>query len=114
MAVRKLGLIRSNNETEFTPSEFWANVGFTAGNEDGTSTFIKLPVGIPLDNLESKKLGGSPRYQAAVLALIKSVQDKAKALEPGEATIVNLQVEIRRVGNTPEISKDDPWLIHAL
>lgn len=95
-------------------AQFWLNIGYDSGvtDEDGTSRFVSLPVGIPLDtqeklptNSRNKDFGA---FQAARNDLLDQLMELAHSMEPGEEQVLNLAIQIRRVNDTaPEASTTD-------
>lgn len=86
-------------------AKVWMNVGYLAQmqNEDGEKEpfFVSLQQGIPIDTLEPVSTSSGnvswAKKQSARNDLHAKVMEVAAGLEPGETTIVNLQVEVRRV-----------------
>lgn len=85
-------------------AQYWLNIGYQAdGVIEGEDTprFISLPVGIPLDTMETLPTNSRNQVyalqQAARNDLMAQLIDHAQGLEPGQSTIVNLQIELRRV-----------------
>ena len=80
-------------------ADYWLNVGYET--QDAQYPFISLPLGIPLDNLVPTALRGSNQeyleFVGAKNELLELVMAKASTLQPGEETLVSLQVQIRRV-----------------
>ena len=85
-------------------SQFWLNVGLDASGMGVEGyDFLSLALGIPLDGMEmlstNSKNAQFAQFQQARNALYGQLMELAKGLKPGEATIVPLQVQVRRVGN---------------
>ena len=85
-------------------ADFWLNIGYQVESErDGETIqrFISLPTGIPLDTQEHLPIRGNnvdfKNMRSAQNELLDALKDAAAALQPGEAQIVNLQIELRRV-----------------
>lgn len=85
-------------------AQFWLNIGYQAdGIIDGEDAprFISLPVGIPLDTMETLPTNSRNQVyalqQAARNDLMAQLIEHAQGLAPGASTIVNLQIELRRV-----------------
>lgn len=84
-------------------AEFWINLGYTSEVEDvdGKPMFVSLPQGIPLDTQEHLKTNSRndrfAAFQAARNDLLDQLLAHAQNLQPGEDTIINLQVQVRRV-----------------
>ena len=87
-------------------ADYWLNVGYET--QDPQYPFISLPLGIPLDNLTPTPLRGSNQdyleFVGAKNQLLELVMAKASTLQPGEETIVNLQVQIRRVKAAEDVA----------
>lgn len=84
-------------------SQLWINIGYPTGDPD--YPFVSIPVGIPLDGMEPKKIKGSNsdynQFVAAQNALLEQLLEEAKAVKPGEALEIGLQVQLRRVNDEP-------------
>lgn len=85
-------------------AQYWLNIGYQADHlieGEDTPRFISLPVGIPLDTMETLATNSRNQVyalqQAARNDLMAQLIDHAQGLEPGQSTIVNLQIELRRV-----------------
>lgn len=85
-------------------AEFWLNVGYSVDvetDEGVEQRFISLPMGLPLDQQEKLSTNSSNDMFAAMQSarndLLEQLMEAASKLSPGEDTIVNLQVQVRRV-----------------
>lgn len=85
-------------------AQFWLNIGYQAdGVIEGEDAprFISLPVGIPLDTMETLPTNSRNQVyalqQAARNDLVAQLMEAASSLNSGESKIVNLQIELRRV-----------------
>ena len=86
-------------------AEVWINLGYEVQvpiEDGGTETrFVSLPVGIALDTQKPIDIKTrSPelaQLQAHQNQLLEDLQKHAEGLAPGEETLVNLQIQIRRV-----------------
>lgn len=85
-------------------AQYWLNIGYQAdGIIEGEDAprFISLPVGIPLDTMETLPTNSRNQVyamqQAARNDLMEQLVAHAQNLAPGASTIVNLQIELRRV-----------------
>lgn len=91
-------------------AQVWLNIGYTVEKADGTSTFINIPVGVPLDTAELKRVPKSDGEYAQIVhsgnELLKELQALGDKLEPGEAKVVHLEVEVRRTKDNVEIDAD--------
>lgn len=85
-------------------AQVWLNIGYTArgAGENGADRFVSLPVGIPLDTQEPVKLQGrNEDYLAFTSArndLLDQIMAAANKLQPGEEKVLNLEIQMRRVG----------------
>ena len=85
-------------------SQYWLNVGLDASGAGMEGyDFLSLAMGIPLDGMETLSTNSKnlqfAQFQQARNALYEQLMELAKNLKPGEAAIVPLQVQVRRVGN---------------
>lgn len=93
-------------------SQFWLNVGYVAEGEgkEGEDAFVSLPVGMALDSQEKLSTNSSnaefAQLQAARNDLLDQLLALAEGLEPGEAKVFQLDVQIRRVRNEVEVPTD--------
>lgn len=85
-------------------AQYWLNIGYQAdGIIEGEDAprFISLPVGIPLDTMETLPTNSRNQVfalqQAARNDLMSQLLEAAGQLKSGESKIVNLQIELRRV-----------------
>ncbi|AHI60058.1 hypothetical protein Ea92_02 [Erwinia phage Ea9-2] len=91
--------------SDLPKAEFWLNIGYTAegAGKDGEDAFVSLPQGIPLDTQEPLSVKGKNSdwvaFQSARNGLLKQIMQKVSELQPGEETLLNLQVQVRRVNN---------------
>jgi hypothetical protein len=100
-------------------AQVWANLGFVVerSEEDGGNRFVALPVGLPLDTMETRRPRGTGelgQLDAAGNDLLKQLQDYASALKPGEESIVTMQVQIRRIkdkGDEVKADESNPFSI---
>ena len=80
-------------------SEGWINVGYETESVTGTC-FVKLPLGIPLDNIQPSKISNPDSDFGQLLlaqnGLLADLQKKVKEMQPGERLIIPLQVELYR------------------
>lgn len=95
-------------------ANYWLNVGYTVevALEDGTTEkrFVSLPFGIPLDTQEKLPMGRNPQFnqfQAARNDLLDQIIAYASTLEPGDEAIINLELQLRRVGQPVEAPKTE-------
>lgn len=89
-------------------AQLWINLGYDSGvkQEDGTTRFVSLPQGIPLDTQEEVSTKSSnteySKFQQARNHLLQQVIEACKDLAPGQSKMVNLQVQVRRVMDEAE------------
>jgi hypothetical protein len=93
-----------NASEDREPAQFWINIGYETDvpEDDGSGNrFVSLGLGIPLDQIKEldtrSKNEMYSMFQAARNELRNELLEAAEALAPGEATIVTLQVQLRRV-----------------
>lgn len=85
-------------------ANFWLNIGYVAegAGDDGEDRFVSLPVGIPVDTMEPVSVNSRSdsyrEFQSARNDLYEQVMAVAKNLKPGEDKILNLQIQLRRIG----------------
>lgn len=97
---------------EMPKSQYWLNIGYEVEvpNEDGelVNTFVSLPFGLPLDNMEPVKTGSkNQRYaalQQAKNALLDALLAHAKEMPAGSEEIIDLKIQLRRVNGEAEVS----------
>lgn len=83
-------------------AELWINVGYTSDIQDdqGQPYFISLAQGIPLDTLEELPTNSRNDKFAAFNAgrndLQQQLMEFAENLAPGEARVIQLEVQLRR------------------
>ena len=118
---KKPGIIpsASRNTEDREPAQFWINVGYETDvpEDDGSGNrFVSLGLGIPLDQIKEldtrSKNEMYSMFQTARNELRNELLEAAEALQPGEATIVTLQVQLRRVDDAaqPVYSGTNPFL----
>lgn len=90
-------------------AQFWLNIGYPVdlvydgpnGTVETVTRFTSLPYGLPLDTMSKLDVRkGSDEYIMARTAsndLHDAVMAAVADMEPGEARILNLQIEVRRV-----------------
>mgnify|MGYP003408666945 FL=1 len=86
-------------------AKLWLNVGY-----DANGRFVNLPVGIPVDTMESLPIRGQneewAQFQSARNDLLKAIQEAGDNLEPGAEVEVKLVVKLRKVNEEIEVSKE--------
>ena len=87
-------------------AKLWLNVGY-----DANGRFVNLPVGIPVDTMETLPIRGQneewAQFQSARNDLLKAIQEAGDNLEPGAEIEVKLVVKLRKVNEEIEVSKED-------
>jgi len=93
-------------------AEYWLNLGYASDvkDDEGNNLFISLPQGIPLDTQDHLKTNSRntdfAQFQAARNDLLDQLIAHAQNLQPGESSVINLQVQLRRVNE--EAAPIDP------
>lgn len=86
-------------------AKLWLNVGY-----DANGRFVNLPVGIPVDTMETLPIRGQneewAQFQSARNDLLKAIQEAGDNLEPGAEVEVKLVVKLRKVNEEIEVSKE--------
>lgn len=89
---------------ERVKSQFWINVGYETDMVDentGNKRFVSLVQGVPVDGQERLKTNSSNHEYAAFNAarndLLDQIMEVANKLKPGQETLLNLQIQLRRV-----------------
>lgn len=107
---------QTSTRNERPKSMEWVNVGITLPipQADGSvvPTFISLPFGIAVDNLEPMEARGTSvewhRMVAAKNFLLKHIKDTMAKLEPGETVVLpGLEVQLKRTAEAVVPSGDD-------
>lgn len=89
-------------------AQLWINLGYDSGvkQEDGTTRFVSLPQGIPLDTQEEVSTKSSnteySKFQQARNHLLAQLIEACQDLAPGQSKMVNIQVQVRRVMDEAE------------
>ena len=106
----------AGNATERPKATLWLNVGYTVPvvvtNTDGSTEtreeFISLPMGLAVDTMEPVKTNSSnvqfAALQAAKNELLKQIIAAGQQLAPGQAEVINLQLQLRRVNDEAAIA----------
>lgn len=102
-------------------AEVWVNVGYTSEMKDENDQpyFISLAQGIPVDTLEPLPTNSRNDRYAAFNAGRNDLQEQLMAfaadLQPGEARVIKLEVQIRRVNAPAEpISAENNPMVRKL
>ena len=99
------------NESTSKPekTQFWINVGIERAGK-----LVSLPMGIPLDKLEARKIPGSStknvefrQLRQAEADLFSKVQQVMAAMKPGETYKLPFTVEIRRCEEAEVTTEQD-------
>ena len=99
---------QTTDSKDLPKAQFWLNVGYVAegAGKEGEDVFVSLPTGIPLDTQEHLKISGKNEhwkaFQSARNGLLDQLIAAAQSLQPGEETLVNIQVQVRRVSDESE------------
>jgi hypothetical protein len=108
-----------NNEQP--KAQFWLNIGYTApgAGKDGEDRFVSLPMGMPLDTMEPAKLQGRDenyrQFTQARNDLHTQIMEAVSKLAPGDATTLNLEIQVRRVSDEQAVpvAGDNPFALKA-
>lgn len=101
----------SNNRRTTAPQDrpaakLWLNVGYEANGR-----FVNLPVGIPVDTMESLPIRGQneewAKFQSSRNELLKAIQEAGDKMEPGAEIEVKLTVKLRKVNEELAVSTKD-------
>lgn len=98
----------TTSRADLPKAQLWVNLGYDSGIklEDGTTRFVSLPQGIPLDTQEELSTRSSnaeySKLQQARNHLLQQVIEACSDLAPGQSKIINLQVQVRRVMDDAE------------
>ena len=108
-AAKTTNTARSSNRVALQDrpaAKLWLNVGY-----DANGRFVNLPVGIPVDTMETLPIRGRneewAQFQSARNDLLKAIQEAGDGLEPGAEVEVKLVVKLRKVNEEIEVSKED-------
>ena len=108
-AAKTTNTARSSNRAapqDRPAAKLWLNVGY-----DANGRFVNLPVGIPVDTMETLPVRGQneewAQFQTSRNDLLKSIQEAGDNLEPGAEIKLKLVVKLRRVNEEVEVSKED-------
>jgi hypothetical protein len=110
MAIQRSSVISRTRNTAAAPadvSEFdglWLNIGVSMGDSEDDSNFVRLPRGVAVGDLKTKKvydrqIAENPEYAAEVQLmnnLITLIQEKSLTLEEGESVPMKLEVVLYR------------------
>lgn len=91
--------------TDRAKAKLWLNLGYESNvieEDTGKKRFVALPLGIPVDTQEKLPVNSRnadfANFQSARNALLDQIIAVGNALKPGESRLVNLTVQLRRVG----------------
>jgi hypothetical protein len=97
----------ASNKQDKPKANFWLNVGLLKKVDDG-EVFLSLPIGIPLDTQDRLPETSSNKEFAQMQAARNNIMDQliayANTMEPGQDIVIDLQVQLRRVKETQEVS----------
>lgn len=89
---------KNDPATKPEKTQFWINVGVEKNGK-----LVSLPMGIPLDKLEARRIPGSSskntefrQLRMAEADLWKKMQEVMSKLQPGETVVLPFTVELRR------------------
>lgn len=115
--AKSFGASKNTSKEDKPKANFWLNIGLEK-DVNGEKIFLALPVGIPLDTQERLKETSSNKEFAQLQAarnhlLEQLIKFSGKELKPGEDTLIDLQVQIRRVRDHEDVStgSDNPYAI---
>ena len=110
MSVFKTEAVANVVQGKFNPdgtpkpkAEYYANIGIpSVGKESGEPTFLSFPLGVGIDTLtprisNSQKQDNIDEVNGGNELWSKTVAEAVLALQPGQAMLTNLRVEIRRI-----------------
>jgi hypothetical protein len=107
----------ANSRSDRPKAQFWLNVGLLK-EVKGEAVFLSLPVGIPLDTQDRLPETSSNKEFAQMQAARNNIMDQllayAQTMEAGDDVIIDLQVQLRRVKETQEVSikpEENPFAI---
>ena len=107
--TQNLGKKEPSKNGDYTPSEYWCNIGL-----EKNGVFLS-PFGIALDKQRKKTIPGpltkNPEFRnqrIAEVALHNKIEEVMASLKPGESVILPLQVEIRRISEKENVEEIDP------
>ena len=100
---------------EREPEKYWVNIGYSVEMVDESTGesrvgFVSLPYGIPLSSVQPEKMTNSAKMNALLGAkndLLEQFKAAAEALEPGEVRTLQLEVQIRHVGEKVIVESDE-------
>ena len=108
----------SSNKEDRPKAQLWLNIGYDSGieNDDGTTRFVSLPTGIPLDTQEHLPVNSRNvefrAFQSARNDLLEQILAVGKTMQPGEERTLNLSIQLRRVSGEQEAipSGENPFV----
>ena len=96
------------------PEKYWLNIGefveYEDENGDIAKQFINLNYGIPLSSVPPMKKSGNPHWNAICDAkdgLHEQLMELAKNLKPGETMEFPITLQLRHVGEQPQVSPEN-------
>lgn len=103
-----------NTVEERAPEKYWLNIGefVEYETEDGEieRQFISLNYGIPLSSVPDMKKGNNLHWNAVCDAkdgLRDQLLELAQSLKPGETIEFPITVQVRHVGEKPEVTAEE-------
>ena len=111
------GKVPSKDEQK--KAQVWANIGYIAegAGAEGEDVFVSLPFGLAIDTMTPMARRGKQEWLNRVDAsnnLLEQLIEAGMSLQPGEHRFLNtegpLVIQLLRVGEAAEPSKDNPLL----
>lgn len=95
-------LINKSSKEDFEPATGWLNLGVYESPEQ----FISIG-GIAIESIKPMK--GSSEFAATQRSLVAAIIKKFEGLPEGSSTLINLKVELRKVGKEIATNSDMEW-----
>lgn len=103
----------TNQTRQKKDTQFWVNVGLTRKNAAGEAKLVSLPMGIPLDELQPRRVPSQKtqnqdfrNLRLAENELFSKLREIMATLKPGQSVTLPFQVELRRV-DEKEVIEDE-------
>ncbi len=105
----------TNSKADLPKATAWLNIGYTVQVtlSDGSTEdrFVSIPVGIPLDTMEPIKITSRnveyAQFQAAQNDLLEQLKAHAAKGNPGDASMIPLEIQLRRVNGPATVPAAD-------
>jgi len=108
-SLKQNGVGGSTNESAKEKTQFWVNVGVERGGK-----LVSLPMGIPMDKLEARKIPGNSskntefrQLRQAEADLFAKIQKIMAQMQPGETVKLPFTVELRRCEENETVTEQD-------